>query len=616
MWKQIRFGADQGIAGIVERPDKLDASLPLIMTFPGLGQAMSEKNYLFSNLRKRLAEERLWCVQFDYRGCGDSEGELGQTSIASMVADALQVLSDVTEEQQPSKIYLAGHALGAVIAQKVALLWEERTGIECRPILISPPLAQLPAACDVFPQCAIADLEKEGQVDSKLLVPGDDYYTLSDFDRKHYDYISVLGAHLLYLHGQFIGKSLLDELDELDPLALFNQNAHGLHILCAEQDSVNRQLAERIKQAEVLSFGHGTHFYRHPAAMDHTVELICKIVIPSKCKNCKTCSCKKHESLAQKLLSQKKVDWRFPDEYGLSERNLDCLQLSILEVLKWKGETDPIPVFLNPFDCHSGELLLRRSLPVLHRGWRLIQYPALDKERLQHLLRSVLDGEGYALVHYRAIQAPFSAYYEKHDVVHWALVIAYEEDHILLVDDAGSSVYFNGYIGKIPCSLFFDTLDAAKEGGVAILQKSAETMPWKDRLIGLLQQSVNQMTAEGGLAKLTAFVNHVEQASARKLVESLDMLEFDIHYYRRLRELWKTALERGAFPDDVPQTGCAEALHQVCQTWSYIMGVIMKWKIQRERNYRTKLIGLLRQAAQEEQQLFQTMASMLEENRL
>ncbi len=610
MWKQVRFGTDQAMAGIVEGPDSAAARSTLFISLPGLGQAMSEKNYFFSNVRKRLAEEGRWCVQFDYRGSGDSVGELGQVSIASMVQDTLDVLDEVTEAHKPTKVYVAGHALGAVVAQKAALEWEARTEIPCYPILISPLLSRLTPARDIVPGPAYAKLEENGRLDSKELFPGDDYYTLSDFDPSVFAYVTVLGAHPLYLHGQCISKALLDELDELDPIGLYNGNRHGVYMLCGEQDEHIQQQAQHIERVTMAIFRHGTHFHRHPAAMDEAVEAIRSIVIPEDgCGKCHTCSCKadaKQQTLAAKLLAQDKVDWRFPDEFGLSERNMDCLQLSILEVLKWKGETQPIPIFLNAFDCKSEGLLLRRSLPTLHRGWKLIRYPQLDRERMQHLLRSLIDGEGYALVHYKAFHAPFSSYYHKHDVVHWALVIDADEEHVHIVDDAGSEDYFVGYMGKVPNDLFFETLAATGNGGVAILLKSDDAVPEAEHIAALIQQSVHQM--EAGLVSLSSFVGQVEQTSSVALAEKLAMLEFDIHYFRRLRELWKTAAEQGVIPQELLHAELMEALEQVCETWSYVMGVLMKWKRLPQRDFRDKLLSLLEQAVLAEKSLQQAFA--------
>lgn len=55
MWKQRWLGKNKEICGLIEYGSNECDSL--VVTFPGLGQAMSEKNYLFSNLRKHLEKE-------------------------------------------------------------------------------------------------------------------------------------------------------------------------------------------------------------------------------------------------------------------------------------------------------------------------------------------------------------------------------------------------------------------------------------------------------------------------------------------------------------------------------------------------------------------------------
>ncbi|WP_128895437.1 serine aminopeptidase domain-containing protein [Longirhabdus pacifica] len=290
MWRQARFGSDQSIVGIVEQPTTLTSSVPLVVSFPGLGQAMSEKNYFFSNLRKRLAEDEQWIVQFDYVGGGDSEGELGSASISSMVADALEVLEDVTQRASPPCIYLVGHALGSIVAQNVALQWEAKNNIACYPIMVSPPIAPLPHSKHLFAEETLSLLAEKGFLDSKLLIPGDDYYTLSDFKAEHLDYVTKLGAHLLYLHGQCLSHTLIKELDALDPIDLFHQHQRDIHIIYGSELAEQYEPASHIDHAVCYTFSHGSHFFKHPAAMDEAIEIIRSIILKPACQ----CQCNHH----------------------------------------------------------------------------------------------------------------------------------------------------------------------------------------------------------------------------------------------------------------------------------------------------------------------------------
>ncbi|UFJ42412.1 alpha/beta hydrolase [Brevibacillus humidisoli] len=278
MWTQVRFGGDQGIYGVVEKAEQSSGPQPLVISFAGLGQAMSEKNYLFSNMRKRMAEYGQWFVQFDYRGYGDSYGELGDASLTSMLEDARDVLEQVTSVEQPSKIYLVGNALGAIIAQELALWWEEKKNIPCLPILISPPLQMLPHSTEIFAADDLARIAAEGKIDSQQLVPGYDYYTLSDFRPDQYEYVTRLGAHLLYLHGQCVGKKMIEQLDQLDPAELFRKSGRICPLICGENDELTIQLAEQLGVFHLHLLSGVTYYHQHPAAMDQLIAIVQSIV--------------------------------------------------------------------------------------------------------------------------------------------------------------------------------------------------------------------------------------------------------------------------------------------------------------------------------------------------
>ncbi|MBU8772112.1 serine aminopeptidase domain-containing protein [Cytobacillus oceanisediminis] len=277
MWQQTRFGTKGEIFGIIEKPYKLSSQNSLVVTFPGLGQAMSEKNYLFSNLRKRLSAIGQWQLQFDYYGHGDSYGELGDVTITSMVDNSIEVINSVVKDNKPKCIYLVGNALGAVIAQKVANMLEYTLNITCVPILISPPL-NLPKVMDVLEKEIIEKIEREGKLDSQLLVPGYDYYTLSDFDIDKYKYFTSLGAHMLYLHGQCISKNMLDELEQLNPFEIIFGSKQCGYIIFGEKDNESINKSMNLSKFKKFSLKNVMYYYQHPSAMDELIDLIQLII--------------------------------------------------------------------------------------------------------------------------------------------------------------------------------------------------------------------------------------------------------------------------------------------------------------------------------------------------
>ncbi|MEC0246720.1 alpha/beta fold hydrolase [Paenibacillus chitinolyticus] len=235
-WEQLEFGGTCTLKGIYEKPAQPDPEAPLIVTLPGLGQAMSEKNYLFSNLRKKLSPYGARVLQFDYRGHGDSEGELGDTGLSDMVSDTLEAIAAVCAEGRPRTIYLVGHALGAAVALLAAAELKRERQAACVPVLISPLLKALPKSAELFDSGRLAQMKRAGRIDSQELAPGMDYYTWSDFDPRHLDYFARLGSHMLYLHGQCIGSRILDELDRLDGAKLFREHEGEAVVVCGEAD--------------------------------------------------------------------------------------------------------------------------------------------------------------------------------------------------------------------------------------------------------------------------------------------------------------------------------------------------------------------------------------------
>ncbi|MGW9125832.1 alpha/beta hydrolase [Paenibacillus chitinolyticus] len=278
MWKQRRFGRDRGIYGLVEEPD--GPGNDLVVMFAGLGQAMSEKNYFFSNLRKYLARSGVRVVQFDYRGHGDSFGELGDATVSSMKRDALEVFAEVLEERPAERIFLIGNALGGIIALQTAAELTEKgeAATVCIPVLLAPPFRAFPEKEALFGREALQALEREGKLDAQLLVPGFDYYTLSDFNREPYDFFMAWGAHMLYLHGQCISAGMLDELLELDTARLVREYGGPLHILCGSEDEDARTTAEETDRVILHRMRGYRYFYQHPAAMDQWITEAASIV--------------------------------------------------------------------------------------------------------------------------------------------------------------------------------------------------------------------------------------------------------------------------------------------------------------------------------------------------
>ncbi|MDM5335850.1 alpha/beta hydrolase [Fictibacillus enclensis] len=279
MWHQTKFGTYQEMVGILQEPEDFTSEAHyLIVMLPGLGQAMSEKNYLFSNIRKKLAPLGHTVVQFDYRGHGDSQGELGETSLVTMTEDTLTVIMEMLSRRSYEKIFLIGNKLGAIVSYLTLHHLERFTPIEKVLISISPPVEKLPQSTELFPSLILQKLQQEGKLDASQLVPGEDYYTLSDFNEAQYNYFISLGAHMLYLHGQFISYVLLQQLDHLLLPEVYQTTKREKHFIFGEKDMGNIERTKGLSDVKTHVIPNITYFFQHPKAMDDLIGKVLDIV--------------------------------------------------------------------------------------------------------------------------------------------------------------------------------------------------------------------------------------------------------------------------------------------------------------------------------------------------
>ncbi|WP_335690066.1 alpha/beta hydrolase [Cytobacillus firmus] len=244
----------------------------LVVTLPGLGQAMSEKNYMFSNLRKCLEANNVMHIQFDYHGHGDSFGDLGDASITTMTSDGKTVINSLLREYDTiNQLILIGNALGSVIALNLSTFFENR--LKVKTILISPPV-NIPRSKEIFSKETLEELKYEGKLDSQQLIPGYDYYTLSDFDPDQHEYITKLGSHLLYLHGQNISYDMIQEIDEVNILGQITNLKSEIEIIIGENDKETLLILNNLPRINTCLLNNVKYYYQHPAAMDQLIELI------------------------------------------------------------------------------------------------------------------------------------------------------------------------------------------------------------------------------------------------------------------------------------------------------------------------------------------------------
>ncbi|CAM4434942.1 hypothetical protein [Paenibacillus tarimensis] len=303
-------------------------------------------------------------------------------------------------------------------------------------------------------------------------------------------------------------------------------------------------------------------------------------------------------------------NWRLPNEFGLSERTLDCLQLAVMEALWRDGGQKMIQIFLNPFDCIRVGLSLRRSEPALQAGYQLVRFSAPDAGALEEVIRYLFEREGYCMLFYQTWEHELSAYRDKYNLTHWSFITDVGDTELMIADSAGHPDYFaRGTTAIVPWRDFRAAFERTRNYGAGYVRQEAGCgEPWPELLDHLLQASVHNMREWGGLQQMQEFAEKLEGTSVSELVLQLESLEFELNYYRKLRDLWKTAVFKQVIPRDRTHAGWVQALMDSCECWSLVMGVLMKWKRQPERDYKDKLVHYMWEVYDREQTMFTAMA--------
>jgi pimeloyl-ACP methyl ester carboxylesterase len=119
MEENITFQSDGlKLAGIVRKPDALrpDERRPAFLVLHGFGGNKAGHGQIV--MAEQLAAWGYVTLRFDFRGCGDSEGEHGKILCLDQVADTSNALTYLSSrpEVDPRRIALVGSSFGAAVA--------------------------------------------------------------------------------------------------------------------------------------------------------------------------------------------------------------------------------------------------------------------------------------------------------------------------------------------------------------------------------------------------------------------------------------------------------------------------------------------------------------------
>ncbi len=111
----------QKIFGILHRPLNKEKS-PAVLFCHGLAGNKTGRFRLYVELAERLAKEGITVLRFDYRGCGDSEGEFCDITPEDHLSDALVALEHLASLPfiNATQIGILGRSFGGPIAVQTA----------------------------------------------------------------------------------------------------------------------------------------------------------------------------------------------------------------------------------------------------------------------------------------------------------------------------------------------------------------------------------------------------------------------------------------------------------------------------------------------------------------
>jgi len=122
----------QKIFGMLHIPESSHKPpFPALVMLHGFTGHKIEPHQLFVKAARRFASEGILTLRFDFRGCGESEGNFEELTIEGEISDALKALEFVRGRGDVRKIRVAllGMSLGGTVAASVAGM--EGTDIRC-----------------------------------------------------------------------------------------------------------------------------------------------------------------------------------------------------------------------------------------------------------------------------------------------------------------------------------------------------------------------------------------------------------------------------------------------------------------------------------------------------
>lgn len=106
--------------GVFHPPVREGSGRSAVLLCPPLGQEYMRSHRALRQLALQLSREGVAVFRFDYRGTGDSSGEMDALSFATMTADARLALAELLDMSGARKAVVIGLRAGGIAALRIA----------------------------------------------------------------------------------------------------------------------------------------------------------------------------------------------------------------------------------------------------------------------------------------------------------------------------------------------------------------------------------------------------------------------------------------------------------------------------------------------------------------
>lgn len=155
--------------GILTLPEKR-GEIPGVIMVHGFSKTKSERKFV--ELARKLANNGIASLRFDFSGCGDSEGKFEEMSITKEVEELETAYQKLIKEKKIKKrVGIFAHSLGAVIA---VLFQQKYQKVKCF-VLAAPAFNQQELIKKWYTKSQIRKWQKQGYLDTTKFRIGINY---------------------------------------------------------------------------------------------------------------------------------------------------------------------------------------------------------------------------------------------------------------------------------------------------------------------------------------------------------------------------------------------------------------------------------------------------------